>query len=597
MYTSYSPDRIDPMNPYAPQFYGTFEIPVAVGGHTRRMLAYVPEDVRESTAGVLILGADGMSADALYKESAWVRIADEEETKEKLIVFFLEPENGHWNTDEHVGTADGDAAYINAAAQKAEERFRFCVHESRLYLFGVREGGVLANMAAAANPAYYAGIATVGGSGVSAAYLEETGNAWCTMLDGYEDPSHRKGLRKKDIPLPAWIIDDPAAGTPDGGMLAYWKACCGTEEKGRLTDPDCMEYRREKDTPYPLNQEKEAYRVCHSVITGSSEDCANRLSRRIWKDFLYCQRRWMSSPGGDLRVTRDPVRDLGMDYHYETIDGWKREWYVYLPEKVRQDLRKNGSAAKKVPLVLAMHGYTCNGEIYAGNSGWTQVADQYGFIVVHPTALYAHVNMQEQGLLPEYAPFPAWNIFQEDDRPDELRFFHRLLDLTLAGYPADPERVFATGHSWGSLMTQMLGLGMPERLAAIAPCSGVFFGGASERMTALHDLQRSEKRQLPVWMHWGTEEEWLIPSVPEHDNETGFTLDLWMERNGMEALIPEKWDSIPCMAEGKDGRFRDRKMEQEGCASVWFTQVDYMPHATMPEMSFRIWEKFFSRFA
>ncbi len=27
-----------------------------------------------------------------------------------------------------------------------------------------------------------------------------------------------------------------------------------------------------------------------------------------------------------------------------------------------------------------------------------------------------------------------------------------------------------------------------------------------------------------------------------------------------------------------------------------FTQVDYMPHATMPEMSFRIWKEFFSKF-
>lgn len=30
---------------------------------------------------------------------------------------------------------------------------------------------------------------------------------------------------------------------------------------------------------------------------------------------------------------------------------------------------------------------------------------------------------------------------------------------------------------------------------------------------------------------------------------------------------------------------------------VQFTQVDYMPHATMPEMSFRIWEEFFSKFS
>ena len=165
-----------------------------------------------------------------------------------------------------------------------------------------------------------------------------------------------------------------------------------------------------------------------------------------------------------------------MDYHYEDVDGWKREWYVYVPESVRADLAAKGADARKVPLVLAMHGYTCNGEIYAGNSGWWEVTDKYGFIVVHPSALYAHVNMPEQGLMPEYALFPAWNIFQEDDRPDELSFFNQLVDRTIADYPVDKDHIFATGHSWGSLMTQMLGLGMTDRLTAIAPCSGVFFG-------------------------------------------------------------------------------------------------------------------------
>ena len=36
-------------------------------------------------------------------------------------------------------------------------------------------------------------------------------------------------------------------------------------------------------------------------------------------------------------------------------------------------------------------------------------------------------------------------------------------------------------------------------------------------------------------------EDWLIPSSPEHDNETGFTLDMWMRRNGKEDMIPGNW--------------------------------------------------------
>lgn len=587
MYTHKILDICDPKNPYAPKFSGTFELPVEYAGKKRRMLAYVPHDIRESTAGILVLGENGQTADNLLEHSGWCEIADTEECKERLIVFFLEPENGAWNTNEAYGTPDGDVAYINAAALAAADRKLFCVHESKFYLVGCKEGGVLANMAAAYDPAFFAGVASVGGSAVSEQYLTDCGQAYALNLDGFEDPEHRKDIHKQDIPMPAWIIDDPTVSTGTGGaILTYWRNACEAEE-GRQLSPDQYEYYRVKETPYAPNQEKEAYRVCHSSITGASEQYAKRLQRRIWKDFLYRQRRWMSSPGGELRVTKDPVRDLGMEYHYEEFDGWMREWYVYIPQSVRQN------PEKKVPLVLAMHGYTCTGEIYAGNSGWYDVANKHGFIVVFPTALHAKVDMPEQGLMPDWAPLNAWNVFLEDDRPDELKFFSFLLDKMIAEYPVDEHRVFATGHSWGSLMTEMLALGLTERFAAVAPCSGAFFGGAYEKMTSL-PYAAENGVQLPIWMFWGMNEEWLIPSEPTHENETGLTVELWLKRNGKADMIPADWAQ---RTNTVNGRFKDHYFDREGTAPVQFTQVDYMPHATMPEMSFRIWEEFFRKFS
>lgn len=587
MYTHKILDICDPKNPYAPKFSGTFELPVEYAGKKRRMLAYVPHDIRESTAGILVLGENGQTADNLLEHSGWCEIADTEECKERLIVFFLEPENGTWNTNEAYGTPDGDVAYINAAALAAADRKLFCVHESKFYLVGCKEGGVLANMAAAYDPAFFAGVASVGGSAVSEQYLTDCGQAYALNLDGFEDPEHRKDIHKQDIPMPAWIIDDPTVSTGTGdAILTYWRNACEAEE-GRQLSPDQYEYYRVKETPYAPNQEKEAYRICHSSIPGASEQYAKRLQRRIWKDFLYRQRRWMSSPGGELRVTKDPVRDLGMEYHYEEFDGWMREWYVYIPQSVRQN------PEKKVPLVLAMHGYTCTGEIYAGNSGWYDVAEKYGFIVVFPSALHAKVDMPEQGLMPDWAPLNAWNVFLEDDRPDELKFFSFLLDKMIAEYPVDEHRVFATGHSWGSLMTEMLALGLTERFAAVAPCSGAFFGGAYEKMTSL-PYAAENGVQLPIWMFWGMNEEWLIPCEPTHENETGLTVELWLKRNGKADMIPADWAQ---RTNTVNGRFKDHYFDREGTAPVQFTQVDYMPHATMPEMSFRIWEEFFRKFS
>ena len=82
MYTNYEIEKVTPSDPYFPHFHGAFEIPVQVGTRTRRMLAYVPERCRESTAGVIVIGPDGKNADELFLESEWRRIADQEETKE-----------------------------------------------------------------------------------------------------------------------------------------------------------------------------------------------------------------------------------------------------------------------------------------------------------------------------------------------------------------------------------------------------------------------------------------------------------------------------------------------------------------------------------
>lgn len=587
MYQNFKRGACNPHDPYLPGFHGTFEFIIKVGEKKRRMLAYVPSNIRESTAGVIVLGENGKTADALLQESGWCDIANQEECKEKFIVFFLEPENGVWNTAESYGIEDGDVAYINAAAMQAADRFLFCVHESKLYITGCREGGILANMAAAWNPAHYAGIVTVGGSAVPSEYLADADRDVCTNLDGFTDET--LGIRKGDIPMPAWVIDDPSVEADAGQViLSYWRNTCGTESTPHQLAPDQVVYYRSVEAPYAPNQEKEAYRVCYSSIEGASHGYAKPMLRRIWKDFLYRQRRWMSSPGGDLRVTRDPVRDLGMEYHYEEIDGWMREWYVYVPQCVR------ACPQTKVPLVFAMHGYTCSGEIYAGNSEWYKVADKHGFIVVHPTALYGQINMENNCINPNYTPLPAWNVFEEDDRPNELEFFSVLLERMCNEHPADASRVFATGHSWGSLMTQMLGLAMPEKFAAIAPCSGVFFGGAEKRMLACSSMRDRADIEMPVWMLCGEKEEFLIDSVPKNDNATGFNIAMWLKNNHMEKQTPDNWaDCIPIAT----GRWHDRFFDRDGIPMVRFTSVRDMPHATMTEMSFRIWETFFSKFS
>lgn len=582
--------EIDPKDPLKPLYQGTFEQTVTVGGKQRRYLVYIPEGARPSTAGVFVLPENGKTADDLWRDSWWRMIADTEETKEKLIVFFLEPENGKWNADEAYGKADGDVAYIHAVRLAGEERFKFCVHESKFYLTGCREGGVLANMAVMSNPAVWAGVATVGGSAVSEQYRKAAADDFCTNLHGFIDETHRKGIKKGEIPVPAWVIDDPDSpfGT-DNGTAAYWRAACGITEAGHLAAPDVTKYIRTEQAPYAPNQEKEAFRVCTSTIKGASADYANPLLRRIWKDFLYRQRRWMSGPGGDLRVTKDPVADLGMEYHYEEIGGWMREWYVYVPQQVKEN------PDKPVPLVFAMHGYTCSGEIYAGNSDWYKVADRHGFIVVHPTATPGQMTASNQACDPDNVPLPAWNFMHNaPDGPDELQFFRTMLEKVSADHSVDRTRVYATGHSHGSVMTQVLAMAMSEVFAAVAPCSGIVFQMPDMNIRSLPEIVSRKDVPVPVWMFGGEQEAWLLPNKPTADNETGDSLRIWRGINHIEPAMPEEFETGWTV----HGRWHDLTYRRaDGAPVVNFTWVDYLPHATMTEMSFRIWEEFFSKFS
>ena len=99
---------------------------------------------------------------------------------------------------------------------------------------------------------------------------------------------------------------------------------------------------------------------------------------------------------------------------------------------------------------------------------------------------------------------------------------------------------------------------------------------------------------MPVWMFCGEREEFLIDAVPKNDNVTGFNIAMWLKNNHMEEQIPADWADCKPVA---NGRWHDRFFDKDGVPMVRFTSVEYMPHATMPEMSLRIWEQFFSHFS
>jgi len=111
------------------------------------------------------------------------------------------------------------------------------------------------------------------------------------------------------------------------------------------------------------------------------------------------------------------------------------------------------------PLVFVFHGGYGTGEVMEEVTGFDQVADEKGFIVVYPNGYIDHWN-DGRSTDPTYTDV------------DDVRFVSALIDELSSKYNIDPKRVFATGMSNGGIFTYRLACELSDRLAAVGPVSG-----------------------------------------------------------------------------------------------------------------------------
>jgi polyhydroxybutyrate depolymerase len=116
------------------------------------------------------------------------------------------------------------------------------------------------------------------------------------------------------------------------------------------------------------------------------------------------------------------------------------------------------------PVVLNWHGIGSNGTEQAEYTGYETLAEQEGFIVVHPTGVPFG---GDDG-------FSFWELTALDspDR-DDLAFADALIDTVVADWCADPDRVYSTGMSNGGLFTSELVCGRADRIAAAVSVAGI----------------------------------------------------------------------------------------------------------------------------
>jgi polyhydroxybutyrate depolymerase len=170
-----------------------------------------------------------------------------------------------------------------------------------------------------------------------------------------------------------------------------------------------------------------------------------------------------------------------------TVGGLEREYVVHLPPGY--------DATEPAPLVFNLHGFGGDIEGQDSSTDLPALAGERGYIVVTPQGAPLE--------LPDNAPATArnagleglafWNFFGSDPGEvtvngatirladlgtDDVAFIDSLLDAVSHDYCVDARRVFATGMSNGAGMSTTLGCELGDRIAAIAPVSGVNLSGA-----------------------------------------------------------------------------------------------------------------------
>jgi polyhydroxybutyrate depolymerase len=158
-----------------------------------------------------------------------------------------------------------------------------------------------------------------------------------------------------------------------------------------------------------------------------------------------------------------------------------------------------GYGKKAVPLVLDLHGSSSSGLQQMAGDGIRAVADANGFAVIAP-----------DGAVP-FSPAPgfagwAWNIpgvplvgttiYPPAGTRDDIAFLGHAIDAVQQVACIDAKRVYATGVSGGGRMASQLACDLSDRIAAIAPISGVRFPLASD--TPPYTADCDPGRPVPV---------------------------------------------------------------------------------------------------
>ncbi len=163
-----------------------------------------------------------------------------------------------------------------------------------------------------------------------------------------------------------------------------------------------------------------------------------------------------------------------------------------------------------LPLLLCYHGAGGASEFIRNTTGFSDLADEYNFVVVYPQAVRINNVVQWNAYVDDQ---PGHGGVGADDAPDDVLFTHDIIDYVFDEYAIDKSHVYATGFSSGGFMSYGLAVMSPGTVQAIAPVSAHMWGNEAyvAQLAATGNIPN-----LPVMHTHGTADN--IVSYIDEDN-------------------------------------------------------------------------------
>lgn len=548
----------DLADPYVNVNVGLFHnVPITVNESTTGIATYyLPDGMSPWAPAVIVMTPDHTTAEAFSTSITglqWRAVAEQN----KIGVAFVEPENGGtWNLSLDPARRD-DAALLDGLYQLMRKKSTkltgaFSMDKSHTALVGYEEGGAAALLFGARWASDFSSICAVDAAAVPAASLAAVGEQYVLPFPGDSTRGiQEEAIAAKTVDTPVWFV---ASDADDKAALDYYL---------RANQAKPANANSVAETVYATGREGSASEVWVSE--------AKMTPSAIWNQFSGQYKRFMAMQQPGRVAKAQDFTHPGFTIHEEQVNGELRRWMTYVPSSYTGD--------EAVPLVLVMHGYTASMYAIAEESRWYDVAEENGFIVVFAQGMVRPADVMGN------IPTAMWlggafsQLAGADVDPDvDINFLDTLLDRMEADFNIDASRIYATGHSNGSMMTWALASRFTDRLAAIAPIGAM--NAPSEQIT--------DGTLIPAWGILGEYDG--DPSLVAGNNNVQ-TIQSWNEVNRVnEATVEDSTDY--------DGWFVTKTFSNDaGIPLFRYTEVKHTPHVYLQEESISIWEDFFTKYS